>query len=230
MFGSIIVHIGCCLNNRKARFARHDNVHEDHDYHTYDEVGTIFYRNDSNLRSPDTNRNEGQSRSLQQTRSVSTRLHLQSTDDDTTELNTDFLYDDVTHSDVPEVHGQDMSICSDDTIFCTSDLTLTQFTVIPSLHNRESIDQTNESTNTATPSHQHSQNSDDSESESTNNVMVGNVGDEYENNYQLLDSHLYIEVLEERHRSISSTDFYSNEVQQLESESTKEPDYINLKL
>ncbi|CAC5421328.1 HMCN [Mytilus coruscus] len=81
-------------------------------------------------------------------------------------------------------------------------------------------------------SDQKSQNSNDSDSESSQNVMVGNVGGEYENPYQTVlqdrpESHQYTQITIERNTSISSAE--SNcEMQILEKSSTKEAGYINL--
>ncbi|CAG2208423.1 unnamed protein product [Mytilus edulis] len=81
-------------------------------------------------------------------------------------------------------------------------------------------------------SDQKSQTSGDSDSESSLTVMVGNVGDGYENPYQsvLLDrpeGHQYTQITIERNTSISSAE--SNcEMQILEKSLTKEGGYINL--
>ncbi|CAC5386336.1 unnamed protein product [Mytilus coruscus] len=227
LFGSIIVHVGFCVNHIRTRVPRHVNVHEDHNYHTYDEIGTISYRAVSNFRSSDTNHTEGQASG------ISTGVNLQTTADDTPVLSVDFPDDDLSHRDVTEVQVQNMSISSDDTILSNLDLTLTPSTVIRSMQNMVNSSHTNERTNNETSSDEKSETSDDSDSGSSNNVLVGNVGDGYENPYQsVLQDHLesqpYTEIIRERHNSNSSTESDQSKEQRIGTGSTKKADYINL--
>ncbi|CAG2214084.1 unnamed protein product [Mytilus edulis] len=81
--------------------------------------------------------------------------------------------------------------------------------------------------NTETLSDQTSQSCSDSDSDMSNNVMIGNRGDGYENPYQTVlqtrpESHRYVEIANERHTSISSTDSNKSEEQILHTGSTKE--------
>ncbi|CAC5393423.1 unnamed protein product [Mytilus coruscus] len=229
----IIMTVCLCAKHIKTRDQRHHNVQEDHTYHTYDEIGTISFRVVNNFRSADTNDNPGQNPREQHTAGISTGSNLQSTNANITELNADFLDDDLQQREITEVHGQSMSISLDDTNRSDTDLSRIPNTIIPSMDNILNCNQSNESTNTETLSNQKSQTSNDSDSGSSNDIMVGNVGDGYENAYLLAlqdqpESHLYIEIIRESHNSISSIDTNTNEEQRLETGSTKEPVYINL--
>lgn len=215
----IIIHIYLCVKHIKTRNQRHNIVGEDGNYHTYHEIGTISYRADTNPRPSDTNDNQGQNLATPQAPGVSTRVNLQSNGENTTELNADLLVDELQQRETTEVQRQHMSISSDDTNLSNVSQSRTPSIVIPSVDNGESSDQKSHSSN-------------DSDSGSSNNVMVGNVGDGYENPYQTVlqdcpESRQYIEIMRERHNSMSSAE--SNNLEQtLEKKLTKEAVYINL--
>ncbi|XP_052084709.1 uncharacterized protein LOC127721932 [Mytilus californianus] len=200
LFGSILVHVGCCLNLIRPRVQIHDNVHEDRTHHTYDEIRTISYGAVSNIRSSDTNDTQGHGAH------ISNETIVPLTDGSSNELNADFHNDDLPQREVTDVQGQHRPISMIET----------------NIINKEQS------------SDQNSQTSNESESETSNNVMVGNVGDGYENPYETvtqdrLESHQYIQITRERNTSLSSAE--SNCEEQITEKSlTKEAGYINLQL
>lgn len=208
----IIIHVYLCVKHIKTRNQRHNIVGEDGNYHTYHEIGTISYR-------ADTNDNQGQNLATQQAPVVSTRVNLQSNGENTNELNADLLGDELQQRETTAVQRQDMSISSDDTNLSNVNLSRAPSIVIPSVDNGDS-------------SYQKSNSSNDSDSETSHNVMIGNVGDGYENPYQTVlqdcpETHQYMEIMRERHNSMSSAE--SNNLEQtLEKKLTKEAVYINL--
>ncbi|CAC5400756.1 unnamed protein product [Mytilus coruscus] len=229
----IVVHVCLYVKHIKTPGQRHHNVHDDHTNHTYDEIGTISYRAVNIIYSSDTNDNHGQNRTEQHAVGISTGFISQSTDDNTTELNTDFPGDGLEQHEITEMQGRHMSISSDDTSLSNTNVSCIPSPAIHMMENIIYFNQLNESTNTETPSDQQSQTSHDSDSETSNNVMVGNTGDGYENPYQMVlqdhsESHPYIGIIRERHNRISSTGSITNEEQRHDNDSTKEPIYINL--
>ncbi|CAG2208416.1 unnamed protein product [Mytilus edulis] len=205
LFSSIIVYVGVCVRRVNRRVIIHSNVNEDHTYHTYDEIGTISYGAVSNVRPSETHDNQGQTLAHQHEAYISNEVNVQSPDSNSTELNTDFPNEDLQQREVPGVQEQPMSLSMDDTA---------------------SIDIKEQT------SDRKSQTSNDSDSESSQTVMVGNVGDGYENPYQtvLLDrpeGNRYTQITIERNTSIVSADS-DCEMQLLEHSLTKEAGYINL--
>ncbi|XP_052084699.1 uncharacterized protein LOC127721924 [Mytilus californianus] len=206
-----ITHVCLCVKYVKTRDQRLHNLQEDHTYHTYDEIDTVSFRVVSNLRSAQTTDNLGQNPTEGHTAGVSTDANLQSTNEYTTELNADFLNDGLQQHEITEVHGQSMSTPLIDTNLSNTDLSPITSSVILRMENVANCNQTNE--NTETSSEQKSKTCNDSDSGSSNNVMVGNVRNEYENNYQLQDGHLYLDILDDRQISISATDSSTNNQQ-----------------
>ncbi|CAC5416909.1 unnamed protein product [Mytilus coruscus] len=220
----IICHVYICVKHIKTRNQRHNTVEEDENHHTYHEIGTISYHDATNSRSSDTIDNVGQTPTQQQASGISTRANLQSTDENTTELNADLLDDELQQREVTvvqHVQRQQRSISSDDTNLSNVNLSRTPSIVIPSVDKGVSSDQKSQSSN-------------DSDSETSNNVMIGNVGDGYENPYQTVlqdcpETHQYIDIIRERHNNMSSAE--SNSAKQtLEKKLTKKAVYINLQL
>ncbi|XP_052084700.1 uncharacterized protein LOC127721926 [Mytilus californianus] len=205
----MITHVCVCVKHIKTRDQIHHNVEEDHNYHTYDEIGTISYRAVRTMRLSDTNDNQGQFRTEQHEVGISTGVNLQSTDDDSTELIIGVPDNGLQQSDTADGQVRRMHISIDDRNSSSTDLSHIQSTDIPSFENTLNCDQTNEQIHTETPSDQHSQTSIDSESETSQNVMVGSDGDGYENPYQIVlqdhqDSYQYTQITRERNTSISS--------------------------
>ncbi|CAG2226348.1 unnamed protein product [Mytilus edulis] len=205
LFSSIIVYVCVCVRRVNRGVIIHSNMNEDHTYHTYDEIGTISYGAVSNVRPSETHDNQGQILAHQHEAHISNEVNVQSPDSNSTELNTDFSNEDLQQLGVAGVQEQPMSLSTDDT---------------DSIDNKEHTRD------------RKSQTSNDSDSESSQTVMVGNVGDGYENPYQtvLLDrpeGHQYTQITIERNTSVSSAE--SNcEMQILEKSLTKEGGYINL--
>ncbi|XP_071139037.1 uncharacterized protein [Mytilus edulis] len=205
LFGSIIIHVGLCVHRAKIRVPIHSNMNEDRTYHTYDEIGTISYGAVSNIRPSETQDNQGQNLTQQHAVTFSNTAYMQTTDNDPNALDADFPNDNLQQHGVTGVQEQHMSLSTNET---------------------NSIDDREQS------SDQKSQTSNDSDSESSQTVMVGIVGDGYENPYQtvLLDrpeSHQYTHITIERNTSIVSADS-DCEMQLLEHSLTKEAGYINL--
>ncbi|CAG2190820.1 unnamed protein product [Mytilus edulis] len=205
LFVSIIIHIGLCVNRARTRVPIHSNMNEDRTYHTYDEIGTISHGSVSNVRPSETHDNQGQNLTQQHAATFSNTAYMQTTDNDSNALNADFPNDNLQQHGVTGVQEQHMSLSTNET---------------------NSIDDKEQS------SDQKSQTSNDSDSESSQTVMVGNVGDGYENPYQtvLLDrpeGHQYTQITIERNTSIVSDDS-DCEMQLLEHSLTKEAGYINL--
>ena len=180
-------------------------MNEDRTYHTYDEIGTILHGYVSNVRPSETHDNQGQNQTQQHAATSSNAANVQTTDNDSNVLHADFSNDDLQQRGVTGVQEQHMSLSTDETIII------------------DDIEQSSD---------QKSQTSGDSDSESSLTVMVGNVGDGYENPYQsvLLDrpeGHQYTQITIERNTSISSAE--SNcEMQIPEKILKKEGGYINL--
>ncbi|CAG2185956.1 unnamed protein product [Mytilus edulis] len=218
----IILHVCLCIKHIRKRNKRHHNVEESHNYHTYDEIDTISYRN---LRSLDTDDNEGVNLPEHHDATISTNANLQPTDNDTTEMTTDIFDDDLPEHHISDEHRQLqlMSTTLDDTNLSYTDLSQIPSTVILRMDNMASCNLSNESVYIEAISSHKNQTSNDSDSDTSINLIIDNVGDEYENNYQFQESHLYLEILEDRHNSISSTDSNTNEYQRLETGSTREP-------
>ncbi|VDI21738.1 Hypothetical predicted protein [Mytilus galloprovincialis] len=206
LFSSITIYVGYCIKRARRSVPIHSNVNEDHTYHTYDEIGTISYGTVSNVRPSETHDNQGQNMTQQHAATFSNTAYVQTTDNDSNALNADFPNDDLQQREVTYVQEQPMSLSTDDTV---------------NIDNKEQT------------SDQKSQTSNDSDSESSQTVMVGNVGDGYENPYQtvLLDrpeGHQYTQITIDRNTSIVSADS-DCETQLLEHSLTKEAGYINLK-
>ncbi|CAC5391385.1 unnamed protein product [Mytilus coruscus] len=171
---------------------------------TYSEIGTIPYGEVSNVHSSDTNDSQGQIPTQQQAVHISNEAIVQSTDNNSTELIADFPNDDLPQREVTDVQEQHMSISTEDTNLINKDQS----------------------------SDQKSQTSNDYDSESSQNVMIGNVGDGYETPYQTVlqdrkESHQYTQITRESNTSISSLESIS-EHQILERCLRKEGSYINL--
>ncbi|VDI73374.1 Hypothetical predicted protein [Mytilus galloprovincialis] len=218
----VITHVWLCAKHVKTRFQRSHNVVDDHNYHTYDEIGTISYRAVSNLRSSDTIANHGLNLTEQHRVGISIAANLQSTDDNLAELNDDFREDDLEQHDVTEIQGQNVSLSLGTTNISNTDVSRLPSPIILSMGNVRSYHQTNENTDSETQSDQQSQASNDPNSESSQN-MVGNNDDEYENPYQTVlndhrSIHQYVQITRERNNSISSganlhlTDAYTTEL------------------
>lgn len=206
----IIIHVYICVKHIRERNQRNHYIEEGNNYHPYDEIGTISFRN---LRSLDTEPNEVVHLLEQHDASFSTNPNQQPIDNDTAELTTDVFDDDLSQHQISDVHRQLqlMSTTLDDTHLSYTDFSQIPSTVISIMDNTANCNQTEENAYIETISFQKSQTSNDSDSDTSNNVMVNSVGDTYENNYQFQESHLYIEILEDRHNSISSTDSNTNE-------------------
>ncbi|CAG2190819.1 unnamed protein product [Mytilus edulis] len=204
----VITHVWLCAKHVKTRFQRSHNVVDDHNYHTYDEIGTISYRAVSNLRSSDTIANHGLNLTEQHGVGISIAANLQSTDDNLAELNDDFREDDLEQHDVTEIQGENVSLSLGTMNISNTDVSRLPSPIILSMGNVRSYHQTNENTDSETQSDQQSQASNDSNSESSQN-MVGNNDDEYENPYQTVlndhrSIHQYVQITRERNNSISS--------------------------
>ncbi|XP_071139128.1 uncharacterized protein [Mytilus edulis] len=205
LFGSIVINIGFCLKRARPKVPIQSNMNEDRTYHTYDEIGTILHGSVSNVRPSETHDNQGQNQTQQHAATSSNAANVQTTDNDSNVLHADFSNDDLQQRGVTGVQEQHMSLSTDETIII------------------DDIEQSSD---------QKSQTSGDSDSESSLTVMVGNVGDGYENPYQsvLLDrpeGHQYTQITIERNTSISSAE--SNcEMQIPEKILKKEGGYINL--
>ncbi|VDI34267.1 Hypothetical predicted protein [Mytilus galloprovincialis] len=198
----IIIHICIRVKHRQNRDQRHHNVGEDHNYHTYDEIGSVSYRAVRPMRSSDTNDNQLQNQTEQLGVGISIELNRQSTIDNTVELNTEVSDVGLQQSDITDDQIQSIPIAMDDRNVVTTHLSHEQSTDLPSIEHiliRE------------TPNDQHRQSSNDSDSESSQTVMVGNAGDGYENPYQTVfqdhpESHQYNQATRERNNSISPAD------------------------
>lgn len=216
----VIVHVCICVKNIRTPGQRHQNVHDDHTYHTYDEIDPTSYRTISNI-----NDNQGQNLpELLQAMNISTDANLHSFNDYPAELDTEYPDDGLEQRDITSVQGRSVSISSDDTSMSNTNVSSSAIQRIESILYFSNL---NESTET--PNGQHNQTSHDSDSETSNTVMVGNDGDGYENPYQVVlqdcpEYHPYIGIIRE---NISSTRHNTNEDQRLDTGSTKEPIYIN---
>ncbi|CAG2208424.1 unnamed protein product [Mytilus edulis] len=205
----VITHVWLCAKHVKTRFQRSHNVVDDHNYHTYDEIGTISYRAVSNLRSSDTIANHGLNLTEQHEVGISIAANLQSTDDNLAELNDDFREDDLEQHDVTEIQGENVSLSLGTMNISNTDVSRLPSPIILSMGNVRSYHQTNANTDSETQSDQQSQASNDPNSESSQN-MVGNNDDEYENPYQTVlndhrSNHQYVQITRERNNSISSS-------------------------
>ncbi|XP_052084704.1 uncharacterized protein LOC127721928 isoform X2 [Mytilus californianus] len=225
----ITMHICLYVKHKKTRDQIYHNVDEDHNYHTYDEIGTISHRAVRNIRSSNTNDNQEQHMMHQHAAHISNEINVQPTDDNTPELNADFSHNGLPQSEVNDMQRQrqHMSTTADDTNRSNIDLSQILSTAIPNMDNIINCNTTNANTNRELSNDQKSQSSNDSDSNISNNVMIGSIGDGYENPYQTVlhdrpESHQYVEITRERHCSISSTDFNKSEGQRLKTCSTKE--------
>ncbi|CAG2214087.1 unnamed protein product [Mytilus edulis] len=204
-----ITHVLVFAKHVKTRFQRSHNVDDEHNYHTYDEIGTISYHAVSNLRSSDTIANHGLNLTEQHGVGISIAASLQSTDDNIAELNDDFREDDLEQHDVTEIQGENVSLSFGTTNISNTDVSRLPPLIILSMGNVRGYQQTNENTDSETQSDQQSQTSNDPTSESSQN-MVGNSDDEYENPYQTVlndhrSNHQYVQITRERSNSISSS-------------------------
>ncbi|VDI21739.1 Hypothetical predicted protein [Mytilus galloprovincialis] len=203
-----ITHVLVFAKHVKTRFQRSHNVDDEHNYHTYDEIGTISYHAVSNLRSSDTIANHGLNLTEQHGVGISIAASLQSTDDNIAELNDDFREDDLEHHHVTEIQGQNVSLSLGTTNISNTGVSRLPSPIILSMGNVRGYQQTNANTDSETQSDQQSQASNDPTSESSQN-MVGNTDDEYENPYQTVlndhrSIHQYVQITRERNNSISS--------------------------
>ncbi|VDI23018.1 Hypothetical predicted protein [Mytilus galloprovincialis] len=205
----VITHVWLCAKHVSTRFQRSHNVDDDHNYHTYDEIGTISYRAVSNLRSSDTITNHSLNMTEQHGVGISIAASLQSTDDNIAELNDDFRLDDLEQHDVTVIQRQNLSLSLGTTNISNTDVSRLPSPVILSMGNVRRYQQPNENTDSETQSDQQSQASNDPTSESSE-YMVGNNDDEYENPYQTVlndhqSNHRYVQITRERNNSISSS-------------------------
>ncbi|CAG2214086.1 unnamed protein product [Mytilus edulis] len=268
LFYIIIIHICVCVQHLKNRDQRHHNVAGNHNYHTYDEIGTIPNRAVRTIRSSATNDNQGQNRIEKQSANISNRVIQQSNDGNTIQLNTyvpndgiqrdvtngnkerknsisynanlqlahvddtnlneTFLEDGLQQFDITEHQMQSMDMSLNERDFSCTNSTLTSSTASPSMRMIVDRKQTNESISEESTS-------DDSDSGSFIYGMVGNLGEGYENPYQMIlqdhaESHPYTMIIRERGNSNSSTESDKSEEQQIGTGSTKKDEYINLKL
>lgn len=275
LFYIIIIHICVCLQHLKNRDQRHHNFGGDHNYHTYDEIGTISNRAVRTIRSLATNDNQGQNRTEKQSANISNRVIQQSTDGniiefntnvpndgiqrdvtncnkernnsisfnanlqlahvDDTDLNEKFPKDGLQQFDITEHQMQSMDMSLNEREFSCTNSTLTSSTASPSMRMIVDRKQTNESTSEESSSDEKIRTSDDSDSGSFIYGMVGNLGEGYENPYQMIlqdhaESHAYTMIIRERDNSNSSTESDKSEEQQIGTDSTKKEEYINLKL
>ncbi|CAG2208420.1 unnamed protein product [Mytilus edulis] len=228
-----ILHICLCIKLKKTRSQRHAHEHEDHTYHTYDEIGTLSYRAARTIHWSETSESVGQNAVHQHAAHISNETNALSTDNSTAELDADFIVGELLQSEVTDVQRQrqHVSTSSDDTNLPNTDFFQIPPAVISSMDNIVNCNKSN--ANAETLSDQTSQSCSDSDSDMSNNVMIGNRGDGYENPYQTVlqtrpESHRYVEIANERHTSISSTDSNKSEEQILQTGSTKEAVYINL--
>lgn len=199
LFSSIIVHVGFCVYHIRTRVSKHGNVLEDHDYHTYDEIRTLSYRIVRNLFSSEINDNQFQNLT-QHVIGILADSNLQSTNGGSNELSADFP-DEELHQEVPR-----QSRYIDDMNLSETDSSQIPLTSILNMANN-------------------------SDGGISNNVNVGNVGDENQYETVLQDRseiHPYTEINGESQNSIISTDSIMNNEQRQETDSTKEPFYINL--
>lgn len=164
---------------------------------------------------------------------MSSSANLQSTDINTTELNANFPENCLNQFQVTEPQVQHITKSIDDVDFTCTDLTLTSCTVIPSMQTLACRNYINESTKKVSSSIDKSHNSDESDSGSSNNVIVGNVGDGYQNPSQKVlqdhaESHQYTELIRERHSATSFSEPDKTEEQGVETRATKKDEYMNL--
>lgn len=162
----IIVHVCICVKHIRTPDQRHQNVHNDHIYHTYDEIDPTSYRTISN-----TNDNQGQNiPELLRATDNSTDSNLHSLNDYTAD--TEYPGDGLEQREITAVQGRSVSMSSDDTSMSNTNVSSS---AIQRIENVLYFSNLNESTET--PNDQHSQTSHDSDSETSNTVMVGNDGD-----------------------------------------------------
>ncbi|VDI33492.1 Hypothetical predicted protein [Mytilus galloprovincialis] len=119
----------------------------------------------------------------------------------------------------------------DDTNLPNTDFLQIPPSVISSMDNIVNCKKIN--TNAETSSDQTIQNCSDSDSDTSTNVMIGDVGDGYENPYQTVlqnraESHQYVEITNDRHTSSSSTDSNKSDEQRFQTGSKNEAVYTNL--
>lgn len=176
----IIIHVLLCVRYIQTLDQRNNIVLEDHDYHAYDDIGTMSTRSFGNLRSAGMFRNQGQN--LTNQNDILTSVYLQSIDEDsTTELNTNLSADGLHRRELTEQQDHRMSISSYESIISNTDLLLIPPTAITKT--KTIINQTYTSTDIETSN---SQLIDEYKSETSSNVMVDNVGDGYENTYHMV--------------------------------------------
>lgn len=176
----IIIHVLLCVRYIQTMDQRNNIVLEDHDYHAYDDIGTMSTRSFGNLRSAGMFRNQGQN--LTNQNDILTSVYLQSIDEDsTTELNTNLSADGLHRREITEQHDHRMSISSYESIISNTDLSLIPPTAITKT--KTIINQTYTSTDIETSN---SQPIDEYKSETSSNVMVDDVGDGYENTYHMV--------------------------------------------
>ncbi|VDI38099.1 Hypothetical predicted protein [Mytilus galloprovincialis] len=218
-----ITHVCVCVKHVKTRNQRLQNLQEDHLYHTYDEIGTISFRAVSSLHSADIIDNLGQNPTGEHTHNVSVDVNLQSTTDYTTELNAGFLNDGL-QREITDVHGQGRSLSLLDTNFSNTDVSSISFTGISRIKNFSNCNQTSRNTDRSREQKSKTcKTCNNSRSWSSNDVMVGNVKNEYENKYQLQDGHQYLETLDDRQFKISATDYSTKNHQKSQTSNDSRP-------
>ncbi|VDI27493.1 Hypothetical predicted protein [Mytilus galloprovincialis] len=227
------LHICICIKHKKTRGQRHVHEHEDHTYHTYDEIGTLSYRAVRTIHSSETSDNVGQDRVHQHAAHISNENNAHSTNNFTAEIDADFIGGDLQQSEVNDTQRQrhHVSTSSDDTNLPNTDFLQIPPSVISSMDNIVNCKKIN--TNAETSSDQTIQNCSDSDSDTSTNVMIGDVGDGYENPYQTVlqnraESHQYVEITNDRHTSSSSTDSNKSDEQRFQTGSKNEAVYTNL--
>ncbi|VDI46743.1 Hypothetical predicted protein [Mytilus galloprovincialis] len=218
LFVSIILHFGFFVKRARRSVPIHSNENDDRTYHTYEEIGSMLYGGFRNIPSSNTNNTQYPNLTQEHADTILNEYNVQSTDNNLTESNADLPNDELQQHGVPGVHVQHMSISTGDTNIIDdteqlsdqqsqasndSDSELSQTVIIGNFGDRPII---RSSTDYIGKIQEISQTISDAGSESSGNAMVGNVGNEYENNYQLQDSHQYLIILDDRSITLSSTD------------------------
>ncbi|CAG2242550.1 unnamed protein product [Mytilus edulis] len=182
---SLVIGIaGFCINHVKHRVQKRVNVHEDSNYHIYDECGSITNLAASNLHSTNSN-NDNTDPNQTQLRTVGI-----STDDNAISCNKEFINKSLSQSELDDTN-------------LLNDLSPIPFPFIPNMDKEVSSDQKS----------QVSYDSDSEGSNSVMVCNVGD-GYEHAYQTVILDrpeSHLYIGITRERNNSISLTESNQSE-------------------
>lgn len=232
----IVFHVYLCVKRKQTWSQGDHGVPANHNYHTYDEIGTISYNTASNVLSSNINENNVPNQAFTRAPNMSHRGNMHSTDDNTfedVEVHAYLDIIDLPQSDVEEVHELTIAnyLISTYTDIDDSGIlsTLTQKT-----SNTTNTIEDHANTNEEPSSDQKLQTTSDSNSVSSGNSLIGSVGDGYENPYEFIsherqESHQYIGIIRGRHCSVSSTETNCDE-QTIERSLTNEASYVNLQL